>query len=109
MTTGFFTEEQLDRINLKTMATPLPGNYTGQELMSLLVTRTKENESELATQDTTEWYCRAKPSEVQAAFNTYEKTTVFQKHFQILTLMHERPEEFQKAMEAIENGWRPEE
>ena len=112
MSTGFFTEAQMDRINLKTMATPLPGTYTGKELMALLVTRAKPqnkpNTTDLSVADTVEWYCRAKPHEVKAEFERLEPTTLYQQHFDILTVMHERPDDFRKAVEAVERGWRPE-
>ena len=110
MNTVFFTEQQLDRINLKTMATPLPGSYTGNDLMALLVTRAKSKRPSLdewVIQDTVEWYCRAKPYEVDTAFDKYKQTELFQGHLTIITMMHEQPEALERALEAIEKGWRP--
>ena len=109
MTTTFFTEDQMDRMNLKTMATPLPEGYTGSDLMSLLVTRSRQNKgvSDLSIQDTVDFYCRITTSEVQAEFDRLESTKDYKLNREIIELMHERPEELERALEAIEKGWRP--
>lgn len=86
---GFFTEEQLDRMNIKTMANELPEPYNGNHLFALLMLMSAERTSELmeegneksialsnrSKQDVVDWYCStpAEPTE------DFDKQTVVEK------------------------------
>ena len=101
---GLFTEEQLFRINSKTLCTPLPKAYNSIELMALLGCVTSDNsDSEDAPQATTDWYCTSTEAEVQKGFDKYESTEAFIARVHICRLMHQDPEKLERAIEHFIN------
>ena len=110
---GYFTEEQMDRANLKTMANPLPVPWHGGHLLALLVytsdlgvQMTHMTPAE-AKQETIDWYCTTPTDKVVETLETMSKEPGFQTILQIQEFMHRDPEKFEEALRAIENGWRP--
>ena len=110
---GYFSEEQLDRANLKTMANPLPVPWNGSHLLALLVysadlgVQMTHMTPEEAKQECIDWYCQAPVDKVVEALETMSKEPEFQTILQIQEYIHREPERFEEALDAIARGWRP--
>ena len=110
---GYFTEEQCDRMNLKTMANPLTAPWNGHHLLSLLVylsdlgVTMNDMTPDESKNDVVEWYCRTPADEVVDSLETMSREPAFQAILQFQELAHRDPEGLQRALDAIENGWKP--
>lgn len=110
---GYFTIEQMDRANLKTMGNPLIAPWTGSHLLSLLIVLADKGVwRDLDTVERKEavidWYCRTPVDGVVEALEQYSDTEEFKTVMQIQKMAHERPVELKRALDAIAKGWRPE-
>ena len=110
--TGYFTIEQMDRANLKTMANPLPDPWTGSHLLALLVVLSdigiiKDLSPKESKQAVIEWYCTTRTPEIVEALELYSKWDEFKTVMEIQRLVHTNPEGLKEALDAIEQGWRP--
>ena len=90
---GFFTDDQLDRLNFKTMGNELPEGFDGNQLLALLVSKTKERaetaEFAEARQSVVDWYCRSTAEEVADEITDYEtNNNVYRLHREATALMH---------------------
>ncbi|MDA7436670.1 hypothetical protein N8654_03180 [Synechococcus sp. AH-601-B19] len=109
---GFFTIEDMDRMNLKTMANPLHEPWNGQHLMALLVTVADLGiqggiSPAEAKADVVSYYCTNTSEKIVSDLEVMSKTPEFQAAYQLQQMMHENPEAMARAFEAIKNGWRP--
>ena len=109
---GYFTEDQVDRMNCKTMANMLREPWNGQHLLTMLVILSDMGVErgltpDEAKADVVEWYCGATVDEVTEQLEMMSHRDDFQKHYQVIQFMHADPVGFQKAMDAIQNGWTP--
>ena len=105
---GYFLEEHLDRMNLKTMANPIEP-YTGHELMALLVTLCDEGmrhdpemEPTEARDKVVEWYCSSPADAVRSAFLIYQDNVKYHTVLEFQRLMHERPDAVAAAIKKIQ-------
>ena len=110
---GYFTIEQMDRANLKTMANPLPAPWNGSHLLSLLIVLSdmgvvRDMSSKDSKENVVEWYCTTKTDDVVEALRRFSHSDEFKAVMQIQEMAATRPNELRKAIEAIEAGWRPE-
>lgn len=111
---GYFSEQQCDRMNLKTMANPLTAPWNGHHLLSLLVytsdlaVATAGVSPDEAKQQVTEWYCTSTVEEVVEALESMSKEPTFQAILQFQEMVHRDPEALERALKAVEDGWRPE-
>lgn len=111
--TGFFTEAQLDRANLKTMVNQLPPPWTGNHLLALLVvlsdkgTEYTDLPPKEAKQKVIDWYCTNRTEVIVEALENMVEDTEFQMVLEFQRMMHQEPELLRQAIEAVENGWRP--
>ena len=110
---GYFTEEQCDRMNLKTMANPLPVPWNGHHLLALLVhssdlgVQLSGMSPEDSKQTVVDWYCKTPADDVVDVLETMSREPEFQALLQFQEMVHRDPEGVAKAIEAIENGWMP--
>lgn len=110
---GYFSEEQVDRMNLKTMANQLPVPWNGMHLMALLVylsdlgVQMNGMSPEDSKQHIVDWYCQSPADEVVDALETMSREPGFQSILQFQEFAHRDPEALQRALDAIENGWKP--
>ena len=107
---GFFSIEQIDRMNLKTLSNELPQGYDGQQLMALLTTkvydktRLEELSHAEATQAVVDWYCATTAEDVARAINVYGGCTEYQSRLQVLNFLHTAPaDEVEKFMEFVDS------
>ena len=110
---GYFTESQLDRMNIKTLANPLTYPWNGHDLLAMLVVITDMAIAEgcpddEARQGTVDWYCRTPSEGIIEELEKVSRLEVFQQHRRIVEFMHDDPEAFMRMMEKIEQGWSPE-
>jgi hypothetical protein len=90
---GFFTDEQLDRMNFKTLTNELPEGFDGHQVLALLVTKTKERAEKAefveARQSVVDWYCMSKAEEVADEITDYEAhSKLYRLHHEAITMMH---------------------
>lgn len=109
---GYFTEDQVDRMNYKTMANMLREPWNGQHLLTMLVILSDMGVEhglapDEAKADVVDWYCKSTVDEVTDQLEMMSRRDDFQKHYQVMEFMHADPVGFQKAMDAIDRGWRP--
>ena len=110
---GYFTEEQMDRANLKTMANPLPVPWNGHHLLALLVytadlgVTVGDLSPAESKHEVIDWYCTTPVEGVVKALEILSTEPGFQMILQFQELMHSDPEAVERALHAIRNGWRP--
>ena len=110
---GFLSIEQLDRVNLKTLAQGgLPEPYGQGDLFGLFKALQVGYEagglnSHEALDAAVSWYCIHTNEEVVAMLKSYEDNELFQATRYVVNAMHENPERFQQAIDAVNNGWTP--
>lgn len=109
---GFFTIEEMDRMNLKSMANPLHEPWNGLHLMAFLVTATDKGVQNGLSPDESkakvvEYYCTNTSDQIVSDLEVMSKTPEFHSAMQIQKMMHQDPKGMAAAIEAIENGWRP--
>jgi len=96
---GFFSAEQIDRMNLKTLANELPEGYDGQQLMALLSTKVCEKTRLMNTpfnearQAVVDWYCATPANDVARAINIYGGCTEYQCRLEVMNFLHSASEE----------------
>lgn len=111
--TGFFTEEQVDRCNMKTLATPIPAPFDGHHVMALMVYSANLGmvraglSAEKSKQAAVDYYCSLTPEKFVEAIESIADEPAFIATLQIQEWMHHDPEAVARAVEAIENGWEP--
>lgn len=111
---GYFTEEQMDRCNLKTMANPLPYPWDGHHLMALLVLQTDLSKKvsglshDVCKQETVDWYCTSTVETVLEALNEAVKVPQFHAICKIQEMMHSNPDEFLEFVEQVKRFKRQE-
>ena len=111
--TGFFTEEQLDRMNFKSLANPLPKPWNGHHLFALLTCvcdwaiKNEDMTPAECKQLVVDWYCGAPVSEVDESLSDWKGNEQFRLAYEFMVFMHDQPERVQEAIKAIENGWKP--
>ena len=110
---GYFSEEQVDRINLKTMANPIDP-YSGHDLLALLVTLCDEGvggDWELdpveAKDKVTEWYCTNTSDVVVEMLDAFQDNEKYWAVKEFQKLIHAYPKQVAEAIDAVERGWRP--
>ena len=109
---GYFSEEQVDRMNMKTLGNILREPWNGQHLLTMLVILSDMGVEhgltpDEAKADVVEWYCGATADEVTDQLEMMSRRDDFQKHYQVMEFMHADPVGFQKMLEAIQKGWKP--
>ena len=110
--TGYFTEEDLDRMNLKSMANPLHEPWDGHHLMAFLVTAAdygiQQGMSPEESKDkVVEYYCTNTSEQIIKDLEVMSKTPQFHAVLELQRLMYADPEGVAEAFEAIRNGWEP--
>lgn len=107
---GFFTEAEMDRMNLKTMANQLPEGYNGCMLMAMLTTKHSEIYSErkddlIARRQVIDWYCQATADQVAIEINRYMDNQEYKEKIELMKIMHSLPKDKLDAfMEEIVKG-----
>lgn len=107
---GFFTEAEMDRMNLKTMANGLPKGYDGVMLLSMLTTKHSEIYSErkddlIARRQVIDWYCQATADQVALEIDKYKDNKEYKDKIELMKLMHSIPKDkFNALMEEIAKG-----
>ena len=109
---GYFTPDQVTRMNLKTIGNQLREPWDGDHLLSLLVVKSDYGmksglSSDEAKQAVVDWYCAATVDEVMQELELMSEDDNFISHTTVMKFMHADPVGFQKAMDAIDRGWRP--
>lgn len=109
MSAPFLTIDQLDRVNLKTLAQGgLPAPYGEGEIFGALkVTQQwylndgpEEITSDEALQKAVDWYCTSDNEAVVRAFERFQNNELFTNTCLIVNLMHQHPEEFAAFLES---------
>jgi hypothetical protein len=90
---GFFTDDQLDRMNFKGLANELPEGFDGHQLLALLVVKTKEGALSQdfadARQSVVDWYCSTTAEAVADEITDYEENShEYRLHREANELMH---------------------
>lgn len=102
--TGFMTEAQLDRVNLKTLAQGgLPAPYgEGDIFGALRVTQQwyldegpEELTSDEAVEKAVDWYCTNDNEAIVHAFERFRGNQVFENTRLLINLIHQHPEELE--------------
>ncbi len=106
---GFLTEAQLDRVNLKTMAQGgLPAPYTEGDIFGALkvtqewhltegpVEVTKEEALQLAV----DWYCTNDNNTVVEAFERLKDNNLYKVTHELVTLINENPKAWAAFLES---------
>ena len=114
---GFLSIEQLDRVNLKTMANGgLPEPFDEGDVFGALkcvaIWHQEEGPVELSSDEAVEkavdWYCTATTEQVVDAFNRLQDSPIYQGSKQLISLMHQfGHEQVEEAFGAVRNGWTP--
>ena len=109
---GYFTETQLDRMNMKTMGNQLREPWDGDHLLSMLVVKSDYGiksglSPDEAKQAVVDRYCAATADEVMQELELMSEDENFIAHTTVVKYMHADPVGFQKALDAIDRGWRP--
>ena len=104
---GYFTIEQIDRMNLKTMANQLSEPWTGQDLMAFLIVCSDRGmqlglSAKEAKQSVVDFYCTTPAEQIMEDMEVMSQTPEFQSVLQIEKMIHEDHEGFMKAIEEIE-------
>ena len=87
---GFFSESELDRINLKTIGNQLPEPYQGSDLFALLMTKVYESDRDslVAKRQAIDWYCRTPVEEVVKELEAYADNEDYQGCLRVLKFVH---------------------
>jgi hypothetical protein len=116
MSNGFLSPDQLDRVNLKTMAQGgIPEPYSeGDIFASLMVVKDwylnegpKYISRDDATAEAVEWYCSNPTETIVKAFVRFNSNPLYQNTKLLVEAMHQNPDLVEKAIRLTENGWRP--
>ena len=108
---GFFTEAQLDRCNLKTLANELPYGYNGDMLLAGLVYSANKGisdyglSSEEAKDKVVDWYCTTPVEPITEWLDGLQDIPDYIDHLRFISWMHEDPALVAEAIQAVQDGW----
>lgn len=105
--TGYLSEAQLDRVNLKTMAQGgLPEPYAEWDIFGALKATQQwyldegpeELTSEEALEKAVDWYCTTPNNEVVRAFERLQDNHLFKTTRELVQLIHHHPEAYEEFL-----------
>jgi hypothetical protein len=90
---GFFTDEELTKMNFKTSKDQLLPGFDGDVLLSLLAVKTKElipdSDLDTARKSVVQWYLDTPSEDVCDEISRYElKSEEYRQHREVIKMMH---------------------